>query len=111
ARDPWPTMLAAVVAAVLDADQGRLRPPEVPPLLGLLDRAAVADHAPEEVVRGQEGEVPPKVAIALHDVVLVRRHVLVVAWEDDELIGPGEVFASGDRVEITVAEDVDLQPA
>src|SRR4029077_15776519 len=40
---PWPTIPAGVVAAVLDADQGRLRPPEVPPLLGLLDRAAVAD--------------------------------------------------------------------
>ena len=42
---------------------------------------------PEEVVRGQEREVPAKIAIALYQVVLARGHVLVVAGKDDEVVG------------------------
>ena len=63
--DPRAAGLAAVVAAVLDAEQRRLGPAEVAPLLRLLHQVAVLDDLPEEVVRGQEREVAAEVAIAL----------------------------------------------
>ena len=43
----------------------------------------VSHDAPEEVVRREEHEIAAEIAVALDEVVLARRDVLVVAGEDD----------------------------
>jgi hypothetical protein len=83
ADDPRAAMLAAVVRAVLGAQQRRFRRVEVAPLGGALDRVSVPDGLPEEVVRREEREVAAEVPVPAYERVLVRRHVLVMAREDD----------------------------
>jgi hypothetical protein len=68
----------------------------------------VPDDLPEEVVRGQEHQVPAEVPVAGDDVVLAGRHVLVVAGEDDDLVGAGERAAGARGLEVGVGEDVDV---
>ena len=63
---------------------------------------------PEEVVGGEEREVAAEVAIALDDVVHVRRHVLLVPGEDHEVVEAGEVVAGADALEVLVGEVVGL---
>ena len=93
---------------VLDADEARLGPAEVAPAALAVDAVAAADDAVEEVVRREEREVAAEVAVALGEVVLVRRHVLVVAGEDDQVVGVREPVAAGDGVEVVVGEEVRL---
>ena len=76
----------ALVRDVLDADERGLGTIEVAPALGLLDDVAAADDAPEEVVRREEHEIAAEVAVSLDEVVLARRHVLVVTREDDQVV-------------------------
>ena len=57
-------------------------------------RIAVPLHdLAEEVVRRKEDQVPARVAVLLDHVVLVRRHVLGVAREDDQVVERREVAA------------------
>ena len=70
---------------------------------------AVRQHdMPEEVVRREEREVAAEVAIALHDVVDLLRHVLLVAGEDDEVVELREIVARRKLLEILVGEVVGL---
>src|SRR4051794_2248725 len=101
-------MAAAVVAAVLDADQSSLRPRQVPPELDPPDALALPVDAPEEVVRGEECEITAQVAVALNQVVHVPGHVLLVAGEDDQVVAGGEVLAGTDLIEVIVREEVGL---
>ena len=76
------------VGEVLDADQRRLGPAQIAPELRLRHRGCRAcTTLPEEVVRREEHEVAAEVAVALDEVVLACRHVLVVAREDDQVVG------------------------
>ena len=59
--------------------------------LRLRQHVAALDDPPEEVVGREEREVAAEVAVALDDVVLVRRDVLVVAGEDDQVVGAREL--------------------
>ena len=71
-----PLLLAVVVGPVLHADQSRLGTAGIAPLADLTQHLAVLLDLPEEVVRREEHQVAAEVAEPLHDVVLVRRHVL-----------------------------------
>ena len=71
---------------------------------------ALPSHLPVHVVRGEEREVAAEVAEARDHVVLVTRHVLLVAGEDDEVVAPRELVAARDRVEVVVGDEVDLLP-
>ena len=97
--------MALVVAAVLDADQGSLGPAEVTPLAGAAQQLAGALDAPEEVVGRQEQQVAAAVAKAGDGGQLAVGDVLVVAREDDQVVGRGEAcrgrglqLVIGDRV-------------
>ena len=65
-------------------------------------------HLPEEVVRGEEGEVAAEVAEVPHQVVLVARHVLGVAREDDEVVVGDQLLGGPDRLEVRLGQDVGL---
>src|SRR6266516_4591667 len=86
AEQPRPAMAAGVVRPVLDAAQRGLGPPEIAPLGDAGHHGAVQVDLPEEVVGRQEHEVAAEVAVPGDDVVLVRRHVLVVTGEDDQVV-------------------------
>ena len=101
-------MGAAVVGAVLDADERRLGTAEVSPLAGLHDRVTLADDAPEEVVRRQEHQVPTAVPVLLDDVVLALRHVLVMAREHDEVVCLRERAPLGTVLDIALGQVVDV---
>ena len=85
-HDPW-TARRLAVGEVLNADRARPR----------ADRGRASARSssmmspcrstsPEEVVRREEHQVAAEVAVALDEVVLARRHILVVAGEDDEVV-------------------------
>ena len=63
---------------------------------------------PEEVVRREEREVAAEIAVALHDVVDLLRHVLLVTREDDEVVELREVVARRELLEVFVGEVVRL---
>jgi hypothetical protein len=67
-------MLAAVVAEVLDPDQRGLGAPELAPAPRLGHQVSVPEDAPEEIVRGEEDQVPTAVSVAGDHVVLARGH-------------------------------------
>ena len=67
---------------------------------------AGAAHLPEEVVRGQEHQVPAQVAVAPQHVVRVLGRVLLVAGEDDEVVRPRERVAAPERLQVVVGEHV-----
>ena len=102
---------AVVVGAVLDADQRRLGPPLVAPLPRPRQRPAGPVDPPEEVVRGEEGEVAAQVAEALDHVVLVRGHVLRVARVDDEVVEVRQRVAVGHLLDVGLGEEVGLSYA
>ena len=99
-----------VAGRVLHADERRLRPSELPPELHSRQPLSVATHLPEEVVRREEEEIAAQVAIALDDVVRVRRDVLGVAREDDEVVRRCQPIAARERRDVVVREEVDLLP-
>ena len=99
-------MLAAVVGEVLDADQPRLRPPEVPPLGHAREHRPLLGDAPEEVVRREEHQVAAEVAVPLDRVVLARRHVLAVPGVDDEVVRLRQLVA-GERFDVRLGKEVD----
>ena len=82
--------LAASLAAVLDADQTRLRQADLAPLPRAHKRAAAQLYPPEEVVRREEHEVAAEVAVTPGSGRTVRGHVLVVPGEDDEVVRAGQ---------------------
>ena len=61
---------------------------------------------PEEVVRGEEHQVAAEVTEPLHDVVLVRRDVLLVPFEENEVVGVRELVAVGDQIEVGVRDEL-----
>src|SRR5207253_8170973 len=63
--------LARVARDPLRADEGCFRPAEPAPHLDPADLLALARDLPEEVVGGEEHQVPAEVAVPLHDVVHV----------------------------------------
>ena len=97
---------AVVVGAVLDADETRLGPPVVAPELDPAHRRALLLDLPEEVVGGEEDQAAAEVAEALDDVVGVRRHVLAVPREDDEVVERPQVVARRERLEVVVGDEV-----
>src|ERR671926_107735 len=60
--------LAVIRPDVLHADERRLGPPQVAPERDARQPLAVPAHLPEEVVRGEEGEVPAEVAVPTNEV-------------------------------------------
>ena len=101
-------MLAHVVRDVLDAEERGLGAPELAPLGDPGHHAVLEVDAPEEVVRREEDEAAAAVAEALDRVVLGGRHVLVVAGEDERVVGPAERRRVADGVELGLGQDVDL---
>jgi len=97
-----------VPADRLDADQSGLRTAEIAPPPGASEHRAFPVDAIEEVVRRQEGEVAAEVPVRLDDVVHVRRHVLLVPREDDEVVKSGEAAPALQALEIVVREEVHL---
>src|SRR5207302_5718295 len=99
--------LTVVRPDVLNPDDSGLRTAEVPPRRPAHERLPDAVDAPVEVVRREECEVAADVAVPLDHVVLVTRHVFLMAWEDDEVVTPRELVTARDRVEVVVREEVD----
>ena len=77
-----------VPADVLGPGERALLPTDVTPAAGSVDRVAVALDAVEEAVGREEREVAAQVAVALDQVVGMRRHVLLVPGEDDQVVQP-----------------------
>src|SRR5262249_49771973 len=105
AHDPRALALPAVVASVLRTYETGFGTSQVPPALDPCERVPSSRHVPEEVVRGEEHQVAAAIAVALDRVVLANGDVLVVAWEHDEVVGPGQPVAAG-SVEIAVGKEV-----
>ena len=110
----WTTYGAAwpprSLAAVLHADQLRLRAAEIAPELDAPDPSILEVDAPEEVVRRQEREVAAEISVALDHVVDVRRDVLLVTREDDRVVARGEVVAARDLLQVLVRDVVAALP-
>src|SRR5262249_56368030 len=62
---------------------------------------------PEQVVGRQEHQVPAEVRVALDQVVLVGRRVLLMTRKDDQVVVVSEEVAAGDVLEVQVSEEVD----
>ena len=85
---------AVVVADVLNSDQGGFGAAHVAPL-GDAGHVVVADDGPpEEVVRREEHEVPAAIAEADDRVVLSVGHVLVMAGEDEQVVGRSKLAST-----------------
>ena len=60
----------------------------------------------KNVVRREEDQPPAEIAEALDDVVHVRRHVLGVPGEDDEVVEAPQLVSGLDRLEVVVRDVV-----
>ncbi len=107
-QDPCTAVAAAIVRAVLDADQSGFGAAEIAPLRDARHNVILDRDLPEEVVRGEEREVPAQVAVLGDDVVLARRHVLVMAGEDDQRVCVGQRLAVADVAQLRVGQVVDV---
>src|SRR4051794_24930895 len=101
-------MATAVVRRVLDTDQRGLGTRDVTPEPAAPEVVLRQHHVTEEVVRGEEREVSTEIAVALHDVVDLLRHVLLVTREDDEVVQLRQVVTRRETLEILVREVVGL---
>src|SRR5207244_782473 len=102
--------LPLVGAGVLNADDARLRPSELPPDRAPHESLSNSVDASVEVVGGEESKVSAVVAVTLDHVVLVTRHVLLVAGEDDEVVALREFVPARQAVEVVVGKEVDRLP-
>ena len=108
-KDPWRcralpddpgTARHLAVGDVLHADQRRLGPPEIAPRGRPREQVSPSHDPPVEVVRGKEHEVASTIAVRLHQVVFAGRHILVVAWEHDEVVRSTERARALDGLEV-----------
>jgi len=89
-------------------DQRGFGATQVAPLRDARHDVVLDRDLPEEVVRGEEREVAAEVAVAAHDVVLVRGHVLVMPGEHDQRVRLGERLPVADAAELGVRKVVDV---
>src|SRR5207253_1242584 len=91
---------------ILRADQRRFRPADVTPALETDEPTSVSPHVTKETVGREEEQVSAEIAVASDRRVFACRHVLLVPWEDDEVVEVGEALPARPGIEIRVREEV-----
>ena len=106
-RDPRRSRFT-LVCGVLHAHERGFGPGVIAPATQTDEGLPLALDASEEVVRGEEHEVPAAIAEALHEVVLLRGDVLVMSGEHQKVVLPRQDVGARDLLEVPLREIVGL---